>query len=131
MYRDGFWDLRNRPQPSLHPTTFPLWDVLSILTEHKVKIGRDISLMGFDDIDALRMIDYRISVVDRDAREQGREAMRLLQECFEEFRKEPSERKADYHSLQGNPAGFRTQENNLTIQSDCFLHKSVTGYTKM
>ena len=21
---DGFWDLRNRPQPSLHPTTFPL-----------------------------------------------------------------------------------------------------------
>ena len=27
---DGFWDLRNRPQPSLHPITFPLWDVLSI-----------------------------------------------------------------------------------------------------
>ena len=27
---DGFWDLRKRPQPSLHPTTFPLWDVLSI-----------------------------------------------------------------------------------------------------
>ena len=57
---------------------------LKYLTEHKVKIGRDISLMGFDDIDALRMIDYRISVVDRDAREQGREAMRLLQECFED-----------------------------------------------
>lgn len=57
---------------------------LKYLTENKVKIGRDISLMGFDDIDALRMIDYRISVVDRDAREQGREAMRLLQECFED-----------------------------------------------
>ena len=39
--------------------------------------------MGFDDIDALRMIDYRISVVDRDSQGQG-EAMRLLQECFED-----------------------------------------------
>lgn len=55
---------------------------LKYLTEHKIKVGRDISLMGFDDIDALRMVDYRISVVDRDAREQGREAMRLLGESF-------------------------------------------------
>ena len=38
--------------------------------------------MGFDDIDALRMIDYRISVVDRDAREQGREAIRVFQGWF-------------------------------------------------
>lgn len=56
---------------------------LKYITEHKLKLGRDIGLMGFDDIDAFRVIDYRISVVDRDAREQGREAMRLLQECFE------------------------------------------------
>ena len=55
---------------------------LKYLTEHDLVAGRDLSLMGFDDIDALRMIDYRISVVERDARNQGREAMRLLLECF-------------------------------------------------
>ena len=32
--------------------------------------------MGFDDIDALRMIDYRISVVDPGMPGTGREAMR-------------------------------------------------------
>ena len=56
---------------------------LKYLTEKKLKLGRDVSLMGFDDIETLKMIDYRISVVDRDAKQQGMEAMKLLEECFE------------------------------------------------
>ncbi len=56
---------------------------LKYLTEKKLKLGRDVSLMGFDDIETLKMIDYRISVVERDAKQQGMEAMKLLEECFE------------------------------------------------
>lgn len=56
---------------------------LKCITEHKLKLGRDISLIGFDDIDSLRMIDFRLSVVDRDAREQGKMAMELLEKCLE------------------------------------------------
>jgi len=37
---------------------------------------------AFDDIDALKMIGYNISVVSRDAGLQGEEAMELLQERF-------------------------------------------------
>ena len=55
---------------------------LKYLTENKIKLGRDISILGFDDIDALKMIGYNISVVSRDAELQGKEAMELLQERF-------------------------------------------------
>ena len=30
----------------------------------------------------MKVIDYRLSVVERDARQQGMEAMKLLMECF-------------------------------------------------
>lgn len=66
---------------------------LKYLTECNIRIGEDISLMGFDDIDALQVIDYNLSVVDRDAREQGRQAMRLLQESFVETGKERKQTK--------------------------------------
>lgn len=53
---------------------------LKYLTEKKIKLGRDISLVGFDDIETLKLIDYKISVVERDAKQQGREAMGLMLE---------------------------------------------------
>lgn len=56
---------------------------LKYLTEQRIKLGQDLSLLGFDDVETLKIIDYRLSVVDRDARQQGMEAMKLLQECFE------------------------------------------------
>lgn len=51
---------------------------LKYLTEKRVRIGKDLAVMGFDDIDILRMIDYRLSVIDRDAKMQGQEAMNIL-----------------------------------------------------
>ena len=51
---------------------------LRYFTEHHLKIGRDISLLGFDQIDTLKIIDYPLSTVERDAHRQGREAMKLL-----------------------------------------------------
>lgn len=57
---------------------------LKYFTEKGMQPGKDVSLLGFDDIDALKIIDYHLSVIDRDAIQQGREAMRLLLECFED-----------------------------------------------
>jgi LacI family transcriptional regulator len=52
--------------------------VLKYLTEHKLKIGRDISIVGFDQIESLKIIDYSLSTIDRDARNQGYQAMEML-----------------------------------------------------
>ncbi len=52
--------------------------VLKYLTEHKLKIGRDISMVGFDQIESLKIIDYSLSTIDRDARKQGYQAMEML-----------------------------------------------------
>jgi len=48
---------------------------LKYLTENKLQIGKDISIMSFDDIETLRMIDFKLSVIDRDAKMQGQEAI--------------------------------------------------------
>ena len=53
---------------------------LRYFTEKEIIIGRDISLMGFDDIETLRLIDYGLSVVNRSEREMGQLAMELLLE---------------------------------------------------
>lgn len=51
---------------------------LKFLTEKKIQIGKNLSIMGFDDIETLKMIDFKLSVIDRDAKLQGQEAMNLL-----------------------------------------------------
>lgn len=51
---------------------------LKYLTEKKMKIGQQISIVGFDDIETLKIIGYKLSVVARDAKQQGREAMSLM-----------------------------------------------------
>ncbi len=51
---------------------------LKYLTEKKIEVGKDISIMSFDDIEILKMIDFKLSVIDRDAKMQGQEAMNIL-----------------------------------------------------
>lgn len=53
---------------------------LRYFTERGIVIGRDVSLMGFDDIETLRLIDYGLSVVNRSEEEMGRLAMEVLLE---------------------------------------------------
>lgn len=43
-----------------------------------LQAGRDISLIGFDDVEALHWLNFNISVVDRDVCGMGARAMRLL-----------------------------------------------------
>jgi len=51
---------------------------LKAAREQKVKIGRDIAVIGIDNIDVLDILDYNFSCVTRDTCEMGRVAMRLL-----------------------------------------------------
>lgn len=61
---------------------------LKAFNELGLRVGTDIALVGFDDIDALRWLDYNISVVSRDVPEMGKQAMRLLLQRFESERGE-------------------------------------------
>ena len=49
-------------------------------TDHK--IGKDIGLIGFDDIDILHYTNFQLSVVDRQVERMGAEAMALLHLCI-------------------------------------------------
>ena len=59
---------------------------LKAFNELGLRVGADIALVGFDDIDALCWLDYNISVVSRDVPEMGKQAMRLLLQRFESER---------------------------------------------
>ena len=61
---------------------------LKAFNELGLRVGADIALVGFDDIDALCWLDYNISVVSRDVPEMGKQAMRLLLQRFESERGE-------------------------------------------
>ncbi len=51
---------------------------LGYLTEHGIQVPRDVSVIGFDEIDDLRRVGYPLSVVDRSAVEMGRLAMKMI-----------------------------------------------------
>lgn len=70
--------LKNPPTAIFTSNNLTSLGCLKYLTEIKMKIGKDISIIGFDDIDILKYIDYKLSVIDRDAKMQGQEAMNLL-----------------------------------------------------
>lgn len=62
---------------------------LRAFNERALSIGRDISLIGFDDIDALSWLGYNLSVVSRHVSEMGEQAMRLLLQRFDDACQEP------------------------------------------
>ena len=49
--------------------------------------------MGFDSIAALNIIEYPFSTIERDARRQGQEAMKLLLEKLETIDENKNERR--------------------------------------
>lgn len=57
---------------------------LKALRELKVKIGEDIALFGFDDIEELSWLNFNLSAVSRDAVAMGEQAMRLLIQRFDQ-----------------------------------------------
>ena len=74
--------LKNPPTAIFSSNNESTLGCLKYLTERGMVPGQEIALLGFDDIETLKVIDYKLSVVERDARKQGMEAMKLLMECF-------------------------------------------------
>lgn len=70
--------LANPPTAIFASNNLTTLGCLKYFTEKRLKIGKDISIMGFDDIETLNMIDFNLSVIDRDAKMQGMEAMNIL-----------------------------------------------------
>ena len=56
---------------------------LRYFKENNLKIGRDISIVGFDDIKELEYTDINLTVVDRPVYDMGVEAMKLLKKGME------------------------------------------------
>ena len=48
------------------------------LTEKGYRIGKDIALIGFDDIEVLQMLDFKLSVITRSEENMGMEAMEMI-----------------------------------------------------
>lgn len=70
--------LKNPPTAIFTSNNLTTLGCIKYTTENKMTLGKDIAIIGFDDIDTLKMIDYKISVVNRDEVEQGKEAMKML-----------------------------------------------------
>ena len=51
---------------------------LQCFKERNIVVGRDISIIGFDEIEALQYANFNLSVVDRPIYEMGREAINML-----------------------------------------------------
>lgn len=51
---------------------------LKCLTEYRIQVGKDIALIGFDDIEQLRIIDFKLSVISRSEQQMGSIAMEMI-----------------------------------------------------
>lgn len=56
---------------------------LRAFSELGVRVGEEMALIGFDDIDALNWLNFPVSVVSRDVAQMGEQAMRLLLSRFD------------------------------------------------
>lgn len=51
---------------------------IKYFTEKGMVLGRDISLIGFDDVETLNLVGYAVSAVDQSGLEMGRRTMEML-----------------------------------------------------
>lgn len=83
--------LMKLPQPPtaiFSSNNMTTYGCLRAFSELHLQVGKDVSLIGFDDIDALGWLNYKISVVSRDVPGMGEQAMRLLIERINTEREE-------------------------------------------
>lgn len=77
--------LRDRPEALFTANNFSTLAALKCITENGLEIGRDISILGFDEIDAWILYSpalgcvERLSLVERPVERLAQEAMELLQ----------------------------------------------------
>ena len=71
-------NLDNPPTAIFLSNNMTTLGALKYLKEKNYKIGEDISIIGFDEINPFKVIDYSFSYVGRDAEEQGKIAAKVL-----------------------------------------------------
>ena len=97
---------------------------LKYSTEKGMAPGREIALLGFDDIETLKVIDYRLSVVERDARQQGMEAGEASHGMFCRHQ-EPAARKKDPGSVSGHSARIRKEYERKVYVRCTFFFETI------
>lgn len=76
--------LQNPPTALFTSNNLTTLGVLHYMKDHAMKVVKDISLIGFDDIRELSYTDTQITVVTRPVLDMGYEVMNLLEERLEE-----------------------------------------------
>lgn len=66
------------PTAILSCNNMTTYGCLRAFAQLNLKVGQDISLIGFDDVEALKWLNYDISSVSRDVPLMGEQAMRML-----------------------------------------------------
>ena len=75
--------LSEPPTAILSSNNMTTYGCLKAFGELGLRIGKDIALIGFDDIEELRWLNYNLSVVSRDVPKMGEQAMRHLMRRLE------------------------------------------------
>lgn len=83
--------LKNPPTAVFTSNNMTTLGCLKYMKENDIKLVRDISLVGFDDIKELQYTDIQLTVVTRPVYQMGCEAMRLLEQRFQNGREAGAE----------------------------------------
>ena len=73
---------KNPPTVFFTSNNFGTLECIKSLLDMGLSIGKDVGLIGFDEILTLQYVNQAISVVDREVVRMGMETMSLLQSCF-------------------------------------------------
>lgn len=76
-------ELENSPTAVFTANNLTTLGCLKYMMEHHIKLERDISMIGFDDIPELEYAGMKLTVVDRPVYEMGCEAMEMLEKRFQ------------------------------------------------
>ena len=79
----ALFKLPDPPTAIFSSNNMTTYGCLKAFGELSLQLGQDIALIGFDDIEELRWLNYHISVVSRDVPQMGEQAMRHLMRRFE------------------------------------------------
>lgn len=77
---ETFWSLKEPPTAVLAACSSATLGCIRYMSEHNMQPGRDVGLIGFDDIALLKTIGYEITLMDRPMHEMGEIAYDLLTE---------------------------------------------------
>lgn len=80
-------DLEVRPTAISSPNNLTTLGVLKALSERQLTIPDDMAIVGFDDIELLKLLNINLTVVYRDTVDMGRKAMDLLIELMNDTTK--------------------------------------------